>query len=420
MKTNCFAILVCLAFLSAGCSRLGGSGVAPSPTPGTPPPGSPPPPPPTSVVGPDGFLLVNGQKFFPVGYYAEGFDGYASHEYAASTLAGAGFNTMYTEHDQMNVADYTNFLNRCNTLGIKNLLSFYGDINPSYLNSFKSFPSLLSWSIADDGDTRYTPAEIQARHDLVRALDPDHVTGSALTTGVFSEDVKLRQYTAATDVSALEWYPVLEDDPENDETKYTYQITSRIVSASVKQGKSGMVILQTYNWKDNYPDSPYVWPSAAQIRAMSYTSVVAGAKGVLYYTLKDYTENSTINLTQPALWNATADFAAKMRNTLAPVVLNGTRINLTERDNKPYVHASYWIYNGRQYLIAVNMNRANSGDNGRRTVGFATGLEGAMINLFSDYPATLTKTSNGIVSGTMEPLEVQVYQVTSSGSPPLP
>jgi hypothetical protein len=101
-------------------------------------------------------------------------------------------------------------------------------------------------------------------------------------------------------------------------------------------------------------------------------------------------------------------------------VLNGTRINLTERDKKPYVHASYWIYNGRQYLIAVNMNQANSDDNGRRTVSFATGLEGAMINLFSDYPATLSKTSSGIVSGTMEPLEVQVYQITSSESPRFP
>ena len=44
MKTNYFAVLLCLAFLSVGCGGSGGSGATPSPTTGTPPPTSPPPP----------------------------------------------------------------------------------------------------------------------------------------------------------------------------------------------------------------------------------------------------------------------------------------------------------------------------------------------------------------------------------------
>ena len=314
----------------------------------------------------------------------------------------------------MNDADFAAFLTKCDSLGIKNILSFYNAVNVPFIDTFKSYPSLFSWAIADDGDTRYTVAEIVSRHNAVRAADPNHVTSTALTTGIFQSPYRLRQYTAATDVPMLEWYPVYENDGDLGSTKYGYDPLNRFDKASTEQGKSDIAIVQTFNWKVIYPDKPYVFPSAAQVRATSYAALAAGSKGVLYYTFKDYTNNSTVNLSQPAMWNATVDFAAKMKSTLSPVVLSGAPTHLQEQNNTDYVHASYWSYQGQQYLIVVNLNAASTSggsETGQRTVSFATGLAGTMTPLFSDYPATLKKTAAGTVSGVLQPLEVQVYKV---------
>ncbi|UYZ63625.1 T9SS type A sorting domain-containing protein [Hymenobacter weizhouensis] len=374
----------------------------------------------TSSVGSDGFLRVNGQKFFPVGYYSGPSLQAKDLPAATQAMHDAGFTWFYASGNDL--ASTQAFLEQAQTLGLKVSLAGAGYNNEAnysaILTAFKDYPAIFSWEVADDAGyipIKSFPARIRRYHQLAKAADPNRLTFMTGLSGLLNNADSTRIYTGIADYAALQWYPLFYKPGRRG---YTYQDRTsfdairRWCTAAQQQGKAGTIILQTY-WKSDQADDPsYESPAGEQLRAQSYAALLAGAKGVTYYSYYDERSNGPIDVKQPALWRATADFAAKMKSTLAEVVLNGTQTLLAEQSNTAYVHAAYWTYNNERYLVVVNLNTNNVLDNGQRTVSFATGLAGTMTALFNDYPATLSKTAAGTVSGTMQPLEVQVYRIT--------
>ena len=81
---------------------------------------------------------------------------------------------------------------------------------------------------------------------------------------------------------------------------------------------------------------------------MSYLALMAGAKGIIYYT---YYDGSFDILQAPDLLEAVKAFPAELRE-LTPLVLDGKRELLAE--DKDGVYAMAWTLGAERRLVAVN------------------------------------------------------------------
>ena len=346
----------------------------------------------------DGVLLKNGVPFFPIGFYAESFNTLQENNYASNILSAAGFNIMFTEHDiNITPSEFGQFLDNCATNNISNIISFY-DPSPAidlsmqnFIPLYKNKPSVLIWAIADDASTLGTEADILRKHNLATSLDPNHVTSESFN-GPFRELA-----LATVGRSGVQAYPKFLAGDLMDGYD-TWPRLVELVTKCTNYGKTPIANLQTYKWTSGN----FIYPSAAECDVQSYLAIVAGVKGIEYYTFKDGL-GSTINITQPNLWNAAVNVAGEINSVLKPIILNGVRT--TVANTLEHVYYAKWIYNNETYIIAVNVDQIAHGIS-IPVVGSTLG------NIFNNRPATLTLNGNN-VSGLLQPLQTQIYKVTS-------
>jgi hypothetical protein len=347
----------------------------------------------------DGVMLKNGQPFFPIGYYAESFNTLAANNYAANTLANAGFNVMFTEHDiAITPTEFGFFLDNCATKGIYNIISFW-DPSPaidekmnSFIPMFKNKPSVVVWAIADDASTLGTEADILRKHNLAVSLDPNHLTSESFNGPI--RDIAV----ATVGQSGKQAYPKFLPTDLMDGYD-TWPGFVELVTKCNANGKTPIAHLQTYKWTTGN----FIYPSASECDVQSYLAVIAGMKGIEYYTFKDG-QGSTINLTQTSLWNAAVNVATEINGTLKDILLNGTRT--TTANTVDHVYYSKWVYNNDTYIIAVNVDQIAH--------DVSIPVSGTILtNVFSYRPSLLSLNSN-ILSGTLSPLQTQIYKVTNT------
>jgi hypothetical protein len=349
----------------------------------------------------DGVMLKNGQPFFPIGYYAESFNTLAQNNYAANTLAAAGFNVMFTEHDiSITSTEFGNFLDTCAAKGIYNIISFW-DTSPAiddkmraFIPMFKTKPSVMVWAIADDASTLGTEADILRKHNLAVSLDSNHLTSESFNGPI-------RETALATvGQSGKQAYPKFLAGDLMDGYG-TWQGFVELVTKCNANGKTPIAHLQTYKWTTGN----FIYPSASECDVQSYLAVIAGMKGIQYYTFKDGL-GATINISQPNLWNAAVNVATEINSTLKDILLNGTRT--TVANTIEHVYYSKWIYNNDTYIIAVNADQISH--------DVSIPVPGSMLtNVFNYRPATLSLNSN-LLSGTLGPLQTQIYKVSNTAN----
>ncbi len=350
-----------------------------------------------STLRSDGTMLVNGQPFFPVGYYAEGYNTLTQNNYAANTISAAGFNTIFTEHDAMSNSNFSAFLNNCAAKGIYNILSFWDPSTAidakmnSFIPMFKNKPSVLVWCIGDDASTLGSESDILRKHNLARSLDASHLTYES-----FNDQVRTRVIRTVSQSAGQSYVKFLPGDLMDGYGAWPAFVD--IVTRCKAAGKTPYANLQTFKWDSG---SNFLYPSAAECDVQSYMSIVAGMKGILYYTFKDYTISSTINISQPALWDASVKVASEINSTLKDVLLNGVRT--TTANTTDHVYYGKWVYNNATYIIAVNVDQTPHAVSIPVTGSTRT-------NLFAGRPATLTLNSNTL-SGTLGALQTQIYKI---------
>ena len=139
---------------------------------------------------------------------------------------------------------------------------------------------------------------------------------------------------------------------------------------------------------------------------MIYTALIAGVKGLLFYTFKDYVNNSTINLSQTAMWNESKNAALNIKTTLGQILLNG-QLTKDVPTNSSQLKVSYWVYNGTTYLIAINSSQSAV------NASISFDATGKIINpLFSNIPGTLVlNSSTKKLEANMASMEVQAIKI---------
>ena len=342
----------------------------------------------------DGVMLKNGELFFPLGFYSEGFESAEEHIYAANEMAEGGFNLMYTEHNVMSISDYSAFFDTCHSKGIFNLVSFYDpSVNidapmTGFINKFKDKPSVLLWSVCDGANN--VPAEnVIRKNDTAKNLDQNHLTyQSWYTTGIDAT-------VGIIDVSAMQSYPVW----DNGRMDRDWKLFREIVSKCEVNNKTSIANLQIYKWEDDGNR----WPTAAEADVQSYLSIAAGFKGIIFYTFKDYIESKTVDISHPELWNITIQVAKEIDGKLKEAILNGFRTStITQNNNQVYY--GKWIYNHEEFVVAINASSS------LKTITIP--VTGTNPQPLFAYRNNTLQLSSSNLTGSLGSMEVQIYKLT--------
>jgi hypothetical protein len=208
--------------------------------------------------------------------------------------------------------------------------------------------------------TRDEPNELmydllKGLHEIVREVDPYHPSMTVIYTAHL-----FPAYHSATDVLGPDIYP-----------SFPGGSIARVGESMAKArremlGKPVFAVLQSFY------DGDRRMPNRAELRCMTYLSIVNGVTGILYFS---YDYNGPMKERHPEAWEALKELAGEAR-ALAPVFLSEPPSGLTlETTGSDDVDAKVFRHDGAVYVVAVNRE-----DRGPASVAFAlrgeTGVRG--------------------------------------------
>ncbi len=266
----------------------------------------------------DGFVLIDGKPFFPIGLYGMSEKPFNDNSYdkAFKDLHKNGFNFAHTYKDCGLGEKRQHFLDCAAANGIKVWVPIAGDLVGCMLRE-RNHPAILAWYLGDD-TADHIPADVVRRNHLrCHAIDNAHLTTQADGIGGFYTN-RYIPYVHSTDTFLPEIYPVTSPTPQPTEVPSVIRdikachYSVRVCGSPVK---SIWAIIQHFkgygSWKR--------FPSFDELRAMSYLSVIHGAHGITWYT---YGGNDTTNLgvaSSPERWNEICTVAREL-SFLSPAI----------------------------------------------------------------------------------------------------
>lgn len=301
-----------------------------------------------------GILLRDGEPFFPFGMYyvTNSLNGKFREEYA-----GAGFNTFVMEW--MNASSYVSMARDMKPFG---LVPIVGIQNMSEVHGYDSvrdyswkgmregrFPkarkavkmissqvpeNILAWYTRDEPNELMYPL-VKGLHDIVNEEDPYHPS----FTVIFTPHL-FPAYHSATDMLGPDIYP-----------GFPGGRVGRVGEAMGKavedmRGKPVLAVLQTF-----YEDNGGRMPNRAELRCMTYHSILLGVSGILYFS---YHHGGPMAERDPQTWEDLKELAGEIRS-LAPILLSSPPSDpLLKVDAGDSVDARLYSHEGGYYVIAVN------------------------------------------------------------------
>lgn len=280
----------------------------------------------------DGFVLIDGKPFFPIGLYAVWKKDFNNNSFdkAFVDLKNAGFNFAHTYNSTRN-AEFTEFLNAADRHGIKLWITKSGI--EDFLSE-KKRPSILAWYLGDDTSAHIPPEVVRRNHLLCHALDNAHLTTQADVVGGQHGASNYTRYVHSTDSFLPEIYPMHEAKPLAREVPQAI-MDMKTIKGDIKMAgnpvKSIWAIIQHFEgwgWKR--------FPTYEEQRAMTYLSIIHGAHGVTWYTYGGKGNNHGVTHT-PEHWKLICSISgelSKLQDVLSsrnaktqpvPVILDGPK-----------------------------------------------------------------------------------------------
>lgn len=298
-------------------------------------------------------LLVNDLPFIPVGFYC--------YSPVAPTMSEEevvrGFNLM-SPYQRIEDSTYylrKAYMDRCAELGMKvhyNLLSVSGGggvgngraildkatklrLLENEIALFKDHPALLAWYIADEPDGQgVKPESLTEYYQLIKKLDPYHPVSI-----VFINPEAAKKYTAVMDIVMADPYPI----PNGNVLEAEKAIRNLYETFLYRQ--QVWVVPQAFGGGEFWQREP----SRQELRAMTWLSVLAGARGVQYFVrngLNGFPKSV-------AAWNECGEIAMEIAD-LTPFLTSGL-IGPSTTVTDPAVRVkTYRDSQGNIALVAVN------------------------------------------------------------------
>lgn len=282
-------------------------------------------PQPTVTIDGHGRTIVNGEPFFPLGFY----DGRSGAE-DLRRIAAAGYNcVMPYGINSTDLANPREYLDNAQAVGLKVIYSvkdFYdgtiyrpAQVGPwtgvdamtrGVVETFRDHPALLAWYLNDELPLSYLP-ELTRRYETVRDLDPNHPCWIVLY-----QVGDLAHYTGTTDLLGTDPYPIPGRPPA-----MAGQWTRRTAAASGGRMNFWQVP-QAHDWgnyrKNEEEKARTRAPSLDEMRCMSLACLAEGAGGLIFYSYFDLKKDK---LGFDTRWADLVTLAAELRQVI-PYVLS--------------------------------------------------------------------------------------------------
>lgn len=316
----------------------------------------------------DGVLLVGGKPFFPIGAYSvkpSSFDGYDI-DRAMKSLKKAGFNTVHSYH----VAHRPDYLAAMRKYGMKTFVHTYGESKRT-IDESRHNSDVIAWYIGDDTSQHYKFWDFFNRDDSVRSVDTTRPTCQADVTWPDSPVDCYENYAAATDIFLPEIYPVMEKERKTNNTCVAKVVQTMKRIAVDNRNKGGGRIHATWPIIQNFCgwDAWHRYPDADEVYAMSFASIIHGAKGITWYAYSGMWNPkretySGFGFTQTeAAWTVASNVSSRISRLIpvllerdgaqppSPRVLSGPR---RDAFGNPSVTGLLKKHEGRMYYLSVN------------------------------------------------------------------
>lgn len=309
---------------------------------------------PKVAIDHEGFTQRAGQRFFPLGIYAN-----VPTDEHLGRIAAAGFNTVLNYDYGEKKDPYTFFRNArkhhlqiiysvkdhyAGTRFAPKIRGDYASLTAWYVRHLREQPNLLAWYINDELGPEYL-GEIEKKNLAIKQLDANHPTFQVLNkTG------DLDRYFNSSDILATDPYPVGNDPDLTRTTRYT-----ELTVHAARQAKGAWVVMQIMDHAAYEPNRRPHPPSEMEIRNQAWQALIGGAKGLLFYSYTDLFYKRKMGSFNPQefddVWAGVANVAQQIA-AFTPYLLAGDSIKLTP--DGATVPARMFILGDRALLLAVN------------------------------------------------------------------
>ncbi len=257
------------------------------------------------TIRPDGVFVFDGKPAFPLGFTTAPAPGASSPSGADAyaELAGNGvvFNRCGTGGKWTPQAEATldAIMDRAAKDGM--FCAIYipelAEIDPGdsvkekelrrVIQKYRSHPATAFWKGADEPEWgKVPPSKCRLFYEIVHELDPRHPVW--ITQAPRGTAATLTPYNSVYDVGAIDIYPVsyppgVHTDRANKNLSMTGDFAKLIGDVTAADHKPFWMVLQICFSGVAKPGATLRFPTFAEQRYMSYQSIVAGARGLLYF-----------------------------------------------------------------------------------------------------------------------------------------
>ncbi|MFC3773717.1 carbohydrate binding domain-containing protein [Paenibacillus sp. GCM10012303] len=341
----------------------------------------------------NGPVQVGGQPFFPVIAYHAGLDDlpYLS-QIGVNTIQGINTASEATVQTLLDTAQ-ANGLMVLQTLYLNMQVKENFALTEQMVARFKNHPALLGWMIMDEPTGNGIPqSEILEAYKRIRSIDSDHPTYM-----VESETYAYRPTGQATDILVTDVYPY---NRVNAQPISAVGDGVRKAVLDTEGVKPVWTILQTFL----FPGSTS-WdylPTIGQVRNMAYQSILAGSKGLGYYSIND----PGWKLRESVLWTGLAAFKDELP-LIGELVSQGSK---TAEQIGSAVQWGLWNKGQEQYAVAINVT------NTTQSAEIPLASAGNRVQLMYGGEPASWGSWNGKLNADLGPEQALVYRITPFNS----
>ena len=351
---------------------------------------------------PDGVFMVREAPFFPFGWYHVSWrTDAADRTNAMRTIGKAGYNFISASmRDEDFPKGWEAFLSDAQDHGVMVLTETkmdWKDCIPMIRDKSASF----GYTAADEPDgLGIHPNVLYGMHERIKKEDNDRPTWATLCY-----EKTLEQYVGLTDIAAPDPYPyMITNDEGSRDQLHVYRIIKKAASLAEARGTTCMAVLQCFGGYE-----VFTLPTFAQIRSMTYQALLAGAKGIVYYTFNDSDMVANIQRFRmeqhPDLWQDMKRLPGEIQ-TLHPALFEGTRFN-ADTELPPSIFAGGWVLPDKLIVCIGNDSNLNPQV---VTIPLPVSTVGQAKPLFGSDPGSLNLKSEQL-SVAIKPMETLLFEI---------
>jgi hypothetical protein len=319
---------------------------------------------PKVYVDTQGFTVVDGKRFFPMGVY---LGAGSNDEDDLKRISEGGFNTIlsysYGNTQKPGKTEYLNLAEKYHLKVVYSLKDLYPKKDgknadafngaASIIKAVKDKPAMLAWYTNDERPRDWIP-ELKKMYEMVRELD-DHQYPTLM---IQNRHYDMQLQMPYTDILGFDPYPVGNSPQQKDGTLTISSSWTRSANRIAMGAKGVWMVPQMMDWAvyQKTLNEKNHQPTLDEMRNQSYQTIINGAKGLIFYSYFDlWSADSNRKPDEAVFQKRWPDVVrmAKEINGIIPTILEDKKV-LLDLPEKPEIEAAAWQQGNRLALLFAN------------------------------------------------------------------